>query len=133
MLTKSRMNWMAVTAVAMAALGADASAADTARGRALYESRCVACHSTGVHERVSRKAVDFAGIRLQVERWNGQLGGAWGRSEVDDVAVYLNDRFYRYPCPEALCRAGSARRATDGVALARRGGEVSGHLRTRAE
>jgi hypothetical protein len=91
-----------------------AAAADAARGRALYESRCDGCHSTGVHERASRKATAFEGIRVQVERWNAQLGGAWRRAEIDDVAVYLNDRFYRYPCPDALCGAGAARAAAPG-------------------
>ncbi len=124
---------VAAAAFAFVALSTSAMAADTARGRALYESRCDVCHSTGVHERASRKANDFGGIRLQVERWNKQLGGAWGRSEIDDVAVYLNDRFYQYPCPDALCRAGAANRKLDGPVLARRGNDPSGHLRTLPE
>ena len=99
---------VAVTLGALLAVG-DASAAHPARGRALYESRCDACHTTGVHVRESRKATDFAGIRMQVERWNTQLGGAWARDDIDDVAVYLNDRFYQYPCPDTVCRSGTAR------------------------
>lgn len=128
-----RMKLIAAVSVALAALAGEASAADSSRGRALYESRCDGCHSTGVHERASRKAADFAGIRFQVERWNAQLGGAWGRGEIDDVTVYLNDRFYRYPCPDAMCRAGAANRSTDGLALARSGSGRAGHPRTRAE
>ena len=99
----------------MAAMAFPAIAADAARGRALYESRCDGCHSTGVHERASRKATDFEGIRTQVARWNAQLGGSWRREEIDDVAVYLNDRFYRYPCPDTLCGAGAARASVPGL------------------
>lgn len=129
--TKTKL--IAAAALVVAALSSSAMGADPARGRALYESRCDGCHSTGVHERASRKANDFPGIRLQVERWNSQLGGAWGRSEIDDVTVYLNDRFYQYPCPDSLCRAGAANRKSDGPALARRGNDPSGHLRTLPE
>lgn len=92
----------------------NAVSADATRGRALYEARCDGCHSTSVHQRAARKAGDFAGIRLQVERWDGQLGRAWRREEIDDVVVYLNERFYKYPCPASLCRAGAARRDEGG-------------------
>lgn len=113
---------------------APASAADANRGRALYESRCDTCHTTSVHVRESRRASDFAGIRLQVERWNGQLGGAWRREDIDDVTVYLNDRFYRYPCPDAMCRSGAAqRRDGSGTSLAAGGRASSRDLRPRAE
>lgn len=106
--------------------------ADAIRGRALYEARCDGCHSASVHQRVARKAGDFAGIRLQVERWDGQLGRAWRREEIDDVVVYLNERFYKYPCPESLCRAGAAQKAMEGAVLADRG-ELGGGLAQRAQ
>ena len=100
---------LAIAFTAVAAIATDAMAADPERGRALYESRCDACHTTGVHERASRKAADFAGIRFQVERWNTQLGGAWARDDIDDVAVYLNDQYYKYRCPDTVCRSSAAR------------------------
>jgi hypothetical protein len=75
----------------------------------LYESRCMDCHATSVHRRESRSATDFAGVLAQVERWDRNLGGAWTRSEVEDVARYLNERYYKYDCPKAIC-------ATDGQA-----------------
>lgn len=106
--------WL-IAGLLLAAVACPAIAADAARGRTLYESRCDGCHSAGVHERASRKATDFEGIRAQVVRWNAQLGGAWRREEIDDVAVYLNDRFYRYPCPDALCGAGAARASVPGL------------------
>jgi hypothetical protein len=74
------------------------------RGRALYETRCIACHDRSVHQRESRKAADFAAVRREVERWSGNIGGEWRAEELDAVAVFLNERYYRYPCPPALCR-----------------------------
>jgi mono/diheme cytochrome c family protein len=82
---------------------ATAQAADAQRGRALYESRCDGCHNTGVHQRDSRKAQSYGAIREEVVRWNRSLNGAWTNEEIDDVTLYLNERFYSFDCPEAIC------------------------------
>jgi mono/diheme cytochrome c family protein len=74
------------------------------RGRALYETRCIACHEKSVHQRESRKAQDFATLRREVERWSTSIGGEWRAEELDAVAEFLNDRYYRFPCPPAVCR-----------------------------
>ena len=81
-----------------------ASAADVQRGRALYESRCGTCHSESVHGRTKRVATDFNAVRGWVERWNGTLRLRWGDEELDDVAAYLNDTYYRFPCPPTVCK-----------------------------
>ncbi|RPH44260.1 MAG: cytochrome c [Burkholderiales bacterium] len=77
----------------------------TERGRALYETRCIGCHERSVHQRESRRAQDFASLRGEVARWNTTAGGEWRDEELDAVAAYLNDRFYRFPCPTTVCRA----------------------------
>jgi len=102
------MSWRAgrpciALALAMLWLAAPAAAGDPDRGRALYEARCVECHDTTVHRREARKAATFEGVLAQVSRWNASLGGAWTAAEIEDVAVYLNWRYYRHPCPEAIC------------------------------
>jgi mono/diheme cytochrome c family protein len=74
------------------------------RGRALYETRCIACHETSVHRRASRRATDFPALRREIERWSATLGGEWRAEELDAVTIFLNDRYYRYPCPSTVCR-----------------------------
>ena len=91
---------------------APAHGADAVRGRALYEARCGLCHSTGVHARKARKATSFEGLRTLVLRWSMELGGSWPADEIDDVTVYLNNRYYRFPCPESICRTGQAKGET---------------------
>ncbi|UCE31149.1 MAG: cytochrome c [Burkholderiales bacterium] len=93
----------AVVVCLIAPLAAQALAADKARGRILYEARCVGCHSESVHRRESRKARSFDAIRAQVARWDAAQGGVWKSEEIDDVAVYLNDSYYGYPCPAQIC------------------------------
>ena len=87
----------------LAMLPLQASAADAVRGRTLYEARCKLCHGTSVHSRNPRTATDFEGVRTQVKRWAGEAGTGWSQGEIDDVAVYLNRRYYRFRCPSSLC------------------------------
>ena len=72
-------------------------------GKLLYNARCVGCHDKSVHNREARKALTIEGIRAQVRRWDAFTGGAWREDEVNDVTSYLNELFYRYPCPPAVC------------------------------
>jgi mono/diheme cytochrome c family protein len=76
---------------------------ELARGQALYETRCIACHDRSVHQRTARRASDFDGIRREVARWNATAGGEWRAEEIDAVAAYLNSRYYRFPCPPSVC------------------------------
>ena len=85
-----------------------AFAAEPARGSVLYETRCIACHARSVHQRGARKAESFGALRAQVLRWSAEVGGSWSADEIDDVTVYLNQQYYRFLCPQSLCKADQA-------------------------
>ena len=95
----------ALLAAALAAAAPPAHAQAVQLGRALYETRCIACHASSVQQRESRRAADFGALRDEVARWAATAGGAWLDEEIDSVTAYVNDRWYRYPCPETICRA----------------------------
>jgi hypothetical protein len=97
-------------------LAAPAYGADADRGRVLYEIRCNVCHDKSVHARHARKASSFDAIREQVVRWNTELGGAWSVEEINDVTLYLNDRYYFFRCPESVCVGGQAWRGSGSFA-----------------
>lgn len=99
----------------MMCMPAPAYSADADRGKALYEERCDNCHTRSVHVRESRKASSFEGVLAQVARWNAELGGDWSVDEINDVTVYLNNRYYFFRCPESVCRSGWAGRSPDRV------------------
>jgi mono/diheme cytochrome c family protein len=99
---------IAQLALGLAGLSMPAAAADVERGSALYETRCKACHASSVHNRDARKAKSFGGLRTQVQRWSAETGGSWSGDEIDDVTQYLNQIYYRFPCPQSVCKADQA-------------------------
>ena len=98
---------------------ADAGAADTERGRILYEARCGGCHGDSVHAREKHLAGDFEAVRGWVRRWSANLAYAWTDDEVDDVSAHLNARYYHFRCPAAVCSV-TGRREDAGQAMALR-------------
>jgi mono/diheme cytochrome c family protein len=100
LLRAARAAMLAMAFAAPAALGQPAPE----RGRALYETRCIACHEKSVHQREARRAADFASLRREVERWSTTIGGEWRAEELDAVTIFLNDRYYRFACPPTVCR-----------------------------
>ncbi|NLD70698.1 MAG: hypothetical protein GX644_18045 [Limnobacter sp.] len=91
--------------VAAGVLGAClvAAAAEAERGQALYDLRCGGCHETSVHQRASRSAQTFEQIREAVVRWQREVGADWRADEIDAVTWHLNERYYKLPCPTAVC------------------------------
>ena len=67
------------------------------RGQLLYTTHCIECHTTLMHWRDDRRALDCYGIKAQVRRWQGNAGLGWGDADIAEVARHLNDTIYRYP------------------------------------
>ena len=92
-----------VLAAALLAYLPSAAAADSARGKLLYETHCLQCHSEGISQREKKIARSYPEIRAEVVRWYRNIRLSWQPGDVEDVARYLNDRFYRYPCTGERC------------------------------
>ena len=86
-----------------------ATAADVQRGRLLYETHCIACHTTQAHWRDKHIVGSWADLLYQVTRMQNNAGQEWSMTEIIDVAAYLNELFHRMPCPIAGCRGSQAR------------------------
>ncbi len=79
------------------------AAADVQRGRLLYETYCIACHTTQAHWRDKHIVASWADLLYQVTRMQKNAGQDWSSTEINDVAAYLNELFYKMPCPSAGC------------------------------
>jgi mono/diheme cytochrome c family protein len=67
------------------------------RGELLYSNHCIECHTTQMHWRTNRQAIDWDTLKFQVRRWQGVLNLGWTEADADDVARYLNDTIYKFP------------------------------------
>lgn len=90
-----------VSGVLLAAASASVAAQSPAaqRGRLLYETNCTMCHQQSVHSRTTREARSMSDIRWYARKWSGAAGLRWTIEEIDEVSVYLNERFYRFVSP----------------------------------
>ena len=88
---------LALTAVAGLAHAQQTPEAVSTRGELLYSTHCIECHTTQMHWRAQRKAVDWDTLRFQVQRWQGVASLRWSDTDIDDVARYLNDTIYKFP------------------------------------
>jgi mono/diheme cytochrome c family protein len=84
-------------------LAGPAGATDPERGKLLHGTFCLGCHGDSVAKRENRVARSYAELRRQVARWQGNTGLKWEAQDVDDVAAYLNETYYKLPCEGSEC------------------------------
>ena len=65
------------------------------RGQLLYGNHCIACHTTQMHWREKKLVTDWPSLKVQVRRWQGSAQLNWSEEDIDDVARFLNDTYYR--------------------------------------
>jgi mono/diheme cytochrome c family protein len=89
---------MKIAAALMAILACvPAWAQDAQRGKALYDTHCVACHYERIHKRdPSRSLVrTVTQLRLEVAQRAANTGQRFTIVDLDDLAEYLNRTHYR--------------------------------------
>src|SRR3954466_5161830 len=79
------------------------AAADLEHGRKLYEVSCDACHNANVHWRDKSLVDSWPALVHQVNRWQRNANQRWEPADINDVAAYLNERFYHVSCPANEC------------------------------
>jgi len=66
------------------------------RGQALYENHCMSRHEDGVHTRETRRATSIAELRKWVATWRFHASLGWSVEEIDDVADFMDRRYYHF-------------------------------------
>jgi hypothetical protein len=77
--------------IALAAPGAGTSA----DAEQLYQDNCLKCHGPEVYTRDDRKVTSLPGLQRQVQRCELALGLKWFDDEINAVADYLNQNYYK--------------------------------------
>lgn len=83
-------------ALVLAAGAGPALAADIANGKQLQQENCRSCHDDGMYTRENRKVTTPDGLMKQVRRCESTLGLQWFDEDINDVAAYLNESFYKF-------------------------------------
>ncbi|MEZ5536097.1 MAG: cytochrome c [Thiolinea sp.] len=69
---------------------------DVHPGKSLHASNCISCHDSGVYTREDRKINDFPKLLAQVRRCDANLGSRLFDEEIEQVADYLNQAYYKF-------------------------------------
>ena len=70
--------------------------ADAQRGQQLHDEHCMKCHDTAVYTRENRFIANQDALLKQVKRCELNLGLRWFDKDINDVAEYLNQSFYKF-------------------------------------
>lgn len=66
------------------------------RGQMLYENHCMSCHESVVFIRDNHRTQSLKALQGQVSHWANYLHLRWGRDEIGEVVVYLNNHYYKF-------------------------------------
>jgi cytochrome c553 len=77
-------------------IAATGHAAETDKGKDLVEQHCVRCHGSEVYTRNDRRVTTLPGLHKQVQRCEQMLGLTWFDDDIDNVAGYLNQQYYKF-------------------------------------
>ncbi len=77
--------------------------ADIKHGEELHKSNCTTCHisimggdGSGIYTRENKRIESYPALRKQVNRCRDSLGVLWPEDDVNDVANYLNTKYYKF-------------------------------------
>jgi mono/diheme cytochrome c family protein len=85
---------VALNVMALSAVNTPLSAQEFNRGEALYNNHCKECHETLAHTRPGSRINSMGEIRSRVTSWSVHSNLDWSSEDVEDVAAYLNRKFY---------------------------------------
>ena len=88
---------MKTAIAALLMLTLPAWAQDAQRGKALYDTHCVACHYERIHKRDPSRSLirSIAQLRVEVVQRAALTGQSFTTEDLDDIAEYLNRSHYR--------------------------------------
>lgn len=73
-----------------------ANAGDAKNGKALYDANCFKCHNTAIHTRPNSIILSLTALKNRVRFCETNAKLTWTDPQIDDVATYLNNSFYKF-------------------------------------
>jgi mono/diheme cytochrome c family protein len=94
-MVKSILLLIALTLAANSALAA-LLPGDAAKGKAVHDKQCVACHDSSVYSRANRRVNSPEALIGQVNGCVRQTGAKLDREQINDLVNYLDESFYKF-------------------------------------
>ncbi len=69
---------------------------DAAKGKALHDKQCVACHDSSVYTRANRRINSPEALIGQVNNCVRQTGLKLDRGQINDLVNHLDESFYKF-------------------------------------
>jgi len=91
---KTRFLVAVLNVAALSTLNTPISAQEFDRGETLYKNHCKECHEALAHTRPGSRINSMGDIRSWVTTWSTHSNLDWSSDDVEDVADYLNKKFY---------------------------------------
>jgi len=88
--------WLSLAGWSLLAVSGYGFAETFDRGEALYENHCTSCHDVVLHTRDTRRATSIAELRKWVATWSFHASLDWSNEEIDDVADFMDRRWYHF-------------------------------------
>ncbi|MGB1801148.1 MAG: c-type cytochrome [Gammaproteobacteria bacterium] len=77
-------------------LSFSAQAVDIENGKKLHNEGCVRCHDETMYTREDRAINNFDELHKRIRNCEIMTDMTWFDEEIDDVAAYLNQTYYRF-------------------------------------
>lgn len=69
---------------------------DAAKGKAVHDQQCVACHDNSVYTRANRRVKSPEALIGQVNGCVRQVGLKLDRDQINDLVKHLDESFYKF-------------------------------------
>jgi len=69
---------------------------DAAKGKAVHDKHCSACHDTGMYTRADRSVKSVEGLIGRVNGCARQTGAKLDRDQINDLVKFLDESFYKF-------------------------------------
>lgn len=89
------------------------------RGKLLYTTHCMSCHTSVVHWRAKKQVTNWSSLGAQVDRWQKAAGLGWSGEEIEEVSSYLNQTYYHFPMADRIGQGPLEMRKTGGDTMKR--------------
>lgn len=94
----------AIACCVFVTIATGARADEPAGAQALLEKSCDTCHkqlfggkADGAYTRANRRVTSKQVLMDQIKLWNSSAGAKWSGADMELVAQYLNDAYYKLP------------------------------------